>query len=146
MTSHRHRQAIALRRLLHRRPQMATIDSVRFAAVAGIRHAAVPHAPSRNSRNDQRMRTFRSPSGREWTVQMFPPSAPGASASSDVDPGYTALRFQSGALVLDVRRFPSDWEALSDGELVELLRRAQPPALGLAGTDARRGRDDGASA
>jgi hypothetical protein len=92
------------------------------------------------------MRTFRSPSGREWTADLYRAPSPRRSGSAELPDDTVVLRFRSGELVLDAARFPLHWEELPVAALVELLRQAQPPSLGLAGRDATVGRGDGAPA
>jgi hypothetical protein len=69
-------------------------------------------------------RTFRSPSGRDWAVYIFPDDAAAGMARE-----HTVLRFRSGELVLDLPDYPAEWQELPDAALVELARRAQPPRL-----------------
>lgn len=60
------------------------------------------------------LRTFTSPSGRAWTVEVVElPSYPGS-------PKVHALRFVSGQVVFELEQWPTDWDALPDAELVEL--------------------------
>lgn len=83
------------------------------------------------------MRTFSSPNGRTWTVEVV--CLPAAGAHSLHSPEREVLRFRSGPLVLDLSDVPDAWEALPDESLVELARRAQPPRLGIGGgSDATR--------
>ena len=89
------------------------------------------------------MRRFRSPSGREWITDVYraPVMMHGAAVPEAHE--YVALRFQSGGLVLDLRRFPAEWADLPWEDLVALLRLAQPPALGLAMIGASSGAQQG---
>ncbi|HUF26383.1 MAG TPA: hypothetical protein VMM18_05305 [Gemmatimonadaceae bacterium] len=76
------------------------------------------------------MRTFTSPSGRAWTVDVIElPSLPG-------EPTLYALRFVSGQVVFELEQWPTDWATLPDAELVELARNALPPRMGLPGVRA----------
>ena len=83
------------------------------------------------------MRHFSSPSGRQWSAQLTALPAAGTVASdahgAPATPGRALLRFQSESLVLELRDWPADWESLPDDALVALVRRAQPPGLGLTG-------------
>lgn len=85
------------------------------------------------------MRTFTSPSGRRWVAEVIA----GPASSPRVDDGARApgvgavLRFRSDSLVLELHDWPAEWETLPDDALVALVRRAQPPGLGIVG-DARR--------
>ena len=81
-------------------------------------------------------RTFRSPSGRAWTASLveLPRMTP-------ADPARAVLRFASGDLALDLEDWPQDWAALTDGALVQLVRRANPPRLGLPGERALQARN-----
>ena len=76
-------------------------------------------------------RTFRSPSGRDWTVEAFDLAAgsPVRSASGEKTTRMV-LRFQSSEITLDLRSLPAHWESLTDDELVNLLRSANPPSFG----------------
>ena len=86
------------------------------------------------------MRTFRSPSGREWLARVVFLRTPahGQPAITDRGPAdvmakmRAVLHFQSDSLVLELQEWPTDWESLPDEALVALVRQAQPPRLGLA--------------
>jgi hypothetical protein len=67
------------------------------------------------------VRTFRYPGGRIWSAAIAP--------HSDIAVG-PVLRFTAGARTIDLARFPRDWPDLPDEHLIELLRYAQPRALG----------------
>ena len=90
-------------------------------------------SPSRNDAANApaQKRTFRSPSGRDWTVEAYDLSAGGAvrDASGAMKNG-VVLRFQSCDITLDLRTLPPHWESLTDDELVNLLRSANPPSIG----------------
>jgi len=68
-------------------------------------------------------RTFTSPSGRVWSAALLELPA------NLVEPGgrRMVLRFESGAVALDLLEWPEDWASLSDAALVELARRASTP-------------------
>ena len=69
------------------------------------------------------MRTFTSPSGRQWSADVVSlPASP------------SVLRFRSESLVLELAEWPADWESLPEDALVALVRRAQPPSLGMGGS------------
>lgn len=70
-------------------------------------------------------RTFTSPSGRRWTATIAFARVLDGRALAPV------LRFTSEALVLDLDDWPRDWAQSSDDALVDLVRKAQPPRLGL---------------
>ena len=70
-------------------------------------------------------RTFTSPSGGRWTATIAFARVLDGRALAPV------LRFISEALVLDLDEWPPDWAESSDDVLVELVRKAQPPRLGL---------------
>ena len=70
-------------------------------------------------------RTFTSPSGRGWTATIAFARVPDGGAVAQV------LRFTSEPLVLDLGDWPPDWAESSDDAVVDLLRKAQPPGLGL---------------
>ena len=74
-------------------------------------------------------RTFRSPSGRDWTVEVYElPAGVCVRSTSGADLATKAiLRFQSADVTLDLCTIPERWESLPDEELVNLLRSASPP-------------------
>jgi hypothetical protein len=76
-----------------------------------------------------RARTFKDQStGRTFVAALFrlPPSRSQREGDRVASSPGTVLRFLSGMLVLDLERWPEDWERYSDSQLVELMRRAQP--------------------
>lgn len=79
--------------------------------------------PAMSDKNLVPSRTFTSQSGRRWTASLA--AAPVRSGTAVV------LRFVSDGLLVDLERWPADWETFPDDDLVLLLRRAQPPHLGL---------------
>ena len=92
------------------------------------------------------MRTFQSPSGRQWVAQVvflpLPRADVARAALGEREvPVPAVLRFTSESIVLELREWPDDWESLPDETLTALARRAQPPALGLsaAGEEGARG-------
>lgn len=76
-------------------------------------------------------RTFTSPSGRTWTAALVE-----MPRTTTADPTQFILRFASGDLALDLDEWPDDWEILGDDALVQLVRQARPPYLGLPGNRA----------
>ena len=89
-----------------------------------------PHVPSaianqvpRTANGDLDMsylgivRTISYPGGQEWMVFRSRASEEGWDS---------VLRFQSGEQVIDVSDYPTDWEDMSDAELVRLLRHGFP--------------------
>jgi hypothetical protein len=76
------------------------------------------------------VRTFRSPTGREWSVEVFdlPPSV----GPSALPAAHQVLRFTSAAIILDLADFPADWNQLGTDELVRLVRLAGTPSFKLA--------------
>ena len=72
-----------------------------------------------------RTRTFKDSRGRSFVAGLYrirPESGDGKVESS---PG-TVLRFISGSVVLDLAKWPDDWDRYPDEQLVQLLERAQP--------------------
>ena len=90
-------------------------------------------SPPRNDSVSARAhkRTFRSPSGRDWTVEVYElPAGVCVRSTSGADLATKAiLRFQSADVTLDLCSIPERWESLSDEELVTLLRSASPPTF-----------------
>lgn len=76
-------------------------------------------------------RTFRSPSGRDWTVEVYhlPPGIAARGAQGAEIARKAILRFVSSDITLDLCTFPESWESLTDDELVTLLRSASPPTF-----------------
>jgi len=76
-------------------------------------------------------RTFRSPSGRDWTVEVYalPAGIAVRSANGLQSATKAVLRFQSSDVTLDLRTVPEHWDSLTDEELVALLRTASPPTF-----------------
>lgn len=76
------------------------------------------------------MRTFKSPSGRLWTVELFElPKGTAVIRARDAIHAPAILRFTSDDLTLDLIDFPPDWAGLGDDDLIRLLRRATTPAF-----------------
>ena len=74
------------------------------------------------------MRTFTSPSGRKWTARLYYyPASPCTLAASTAPASFSALRFESDGVTLDLADWPSDWLDRCEESLVALLREAQPP-------------------
>jgi hypothetical protein len=65
----------------------------------------------------QRVRTFRYPGGRYWTVAVDPHRETGSPP---------ALRFTAGARNIELAAWPADWIDYTDEQLIELLRWASP--------------------
>lgn len=65
----------------------------------------------------RRLRTFRYPGGRYWTVCLDMHLQDGAPP---------ALRFTAGARNIELATWPEDWVDYSDAQLVDLLRWAAP--------------------
>jgi hypothetical protein len=89
------------------------------------------HPRENDSANDAApTRTFRSPSGREWTARTYeaPVGFGVRTDSGDIVTG-TILRFRSGDLTLDLAVVPCDWASRSENDLVDLLRSATVPAF-----------------
>lgn len=63
------------------------------------------------------VRSFRYPGGRMWTACLIP---------SPESSGKQVLRFQAGMRTIDAPQWPRDWAALTDTDLVEVLRLAAP--------------------
>lgn len=75
----------------------------------------------------ERMRTFKDSTGRTFTAALYRiVASPDREGGVPTSPG-TVLRFVSGSVVLDLDEWPDDWEQMTDGQLSELLGRAQPP-------------------
>ena len=76
-------------------------------------------------------RTFRSPSGRDWTVEVYhlPQGIAAQGARGAEIARKSILRFVSSDVTLDLCTFPENWESLADDELVTLLRSASPPTF-----------------
>ena len=55
------------------------------------------------------------------------PGAPGTLRTSVR--ATAVLRFTSGDVVLDLEEWPADWMQLTNEQLVELARRANPPRI-----------------
>ena len=75
-----------------------------------------------------RSRAFRDSTGRTFIAALYrvAPRGPIEGGKVPTSPG-TVLRFVSGSLVLDLHEWPDDWDGFTEGQLVELLGRAQPP-------------------
>jgi hypothetical protein len=75
-------------------------------------------------------RTFVSPSGRQWDVELFelPPGIGVRTADGEISPS-AVLRFTSGEITLDLATYPADWTDCSEEALVSLLRTARVPAF-----------------
>jgi hypothetical protein len=71
-------------------------------------------------------RTFTSPSGRAWTASLVD-----LPRMTTTEPVQAVLRFASGDLALDLDDWPADWVALPEPALIQLVRQAKPPRLGL---------------
>jgi hypothetical protein len=77
-----------------------------------------------------RVRKFWSPSGRHWTAELYElPRGVGVRRGGTIIPAKAVVRFSSGDLTLDLASYPGDWAHRSDDELIELLRKAYPPAF-----------------
>ncbi len=89
-------------------------------------------------------RTFVGPSGREWSVavrELSPGEMTAAGEPASVP--HPVLRFTSSDLVLDLERWPEDWERLTNAQLIELAQRAQMvPVPAPPGTPVKRRRED----
>lgn len=82
-------------------------------------NAAPPHTAAAGARTaPSGVRTFTSPSGRAWTASVV-----------EGGQGVPVLRFRAGDVVLDLSHVPQGWDALPDGALVDLVRRAAPPTF-----------------
>ena len=73
-----------------------------------------------------RTRTLTDSRGRTFVAGLYriPPET-SADGKVSTSPG-TVLRFISGSIVLDLDRYPDDWERSTDSQLMQLLDRAQP--------------------
>jgi hypothetical protein len=71
-----------------------------------------------------KLRTFRYPGGRYWTVREWPVVLRGA--SGEVIEERTALRFTSGGRWLDLMPWPKGWADYSDSQLADLLYSGFP--------------------
>ena len=67
-------------------------------------------------------RQFRGVRGTLWTAHLF--DLPDGSRTS-------VLRFETEGVTLELREYPLNWYFLTDAELAELARRAQPPRRGM---------------
>jgi hypothetical protein len=75
-------------------------------------------------------RTFTSPSGRQWTAEVYElPRSVGVRTHQATIPAKAVLRFSSPGLTFDLHSFPGDWTGRTDAELIELLRQSSPPAF-----------------
>jgi len=76
-------------------------------------------------------RTFMSPSGRQWTAEVYElPRGVGVRTPQATIPVKAVLRFSSRDLTLDLHSFPADWKDRTDDHLIGLLRQSSPPAFG----------------
>jgi hypothetical protein len=76
----------------------------------------------------ERTRTFKDSTGRAFTAALYRIAGGRELQEGGIptSPG-TVLRFVSGSVVLDLEKWPDDWERQTDAQLAELLSRAQPP-------------------
>ena len=88
-----------------------------------------PRTESASAQSPKRI--FRSPSGRDWTVEVYElPAGVCVRSTSGADLATKAvLRFQSADVTLDLCTVPQHWESLTDDELITLLRSASPPTF-----------------
>jgi hypothetical protein len=115
-------------------------ESVRGERPGGV--AALPEETDTTPDVERaKMRTFRYPGGRYWTVREWP--VPLRGREGEVLEERVALRFASGGRTLDLIPWPKGWVAYSDEALADLLHRAFPRKPGQTNptTFARR-RDD----
>jgi hypothetical protein len=74
-----------------------------------------------------RTRTLTDSRGRTFVAGLYriPHAGTTAEGKQSTSPG-TVLRFISGSIVLDLERWPDDWDRYTDSQLMGLLDRAQP--------------------
>jgi hypothetical protein len=74
-----------------------------------------------------RTRTLTDSRGRTFIVGLYriPPGSATTEGKLSTSAG-TVLRFISGSIVLDLEKWPDDWDRNTDSQLMELLDRAQP--------------------
>lgn len=101
-----------------------------FNAPAGFTGQSAHHDPAAT------IRTFRYPSGRYWTVNELPADFTGDALRRPL------LRFTSGARALDTADWPSEWAAMSEQDLSDLLYRSFPRNESANQTAFRRRRGD----
>jgi hypothetical protein len=80
-------------------------------------------------------RVFRSPRGREWTVRIHECLDRGGEPEK-------VLRFTADDIVVELSKWPADWEAYSIEEFAMLLLDANPPRRLPKGKGPQRRRDD----
>jgi hypothetical protein len=74
-----------------------------------------------------RTRTLTDSRGRTFVAGLYriPHAGTTADGKQSTSAG-TVLRFISGSIVLDLERWPDDWDRYTDSQLMGLLDRAQP--------------------
>ena len=76
------------------------------------------------------MRSFGSPSGRQWTADLYQlPRNVAVTSTKQYGRADAVLRFSSEGVTLDLADYPANWAELSDADLVGLLRRATTPSF-----------------
>ena len=76
------------------------------------------------------LRTFRSPSGREWKASVFE-LPPQSTVLVPLLSGQVRkiLCFEARDIALELTEFPENWAELPDADLVALLRTATLPSV-----------------
>ena len=82
-------------------------------------------------RDTRASRTFRSPRGREWTVNIH-------ECLDEQDQQQIVLRFTSDDIVVELGEWPEDWRDLTVQQFALLLLDANPPRRRAAGTGPQR--------
>ena len=113
-------------------------DTVAAQWLAASSLAAGPAASASAPADQTRVRTFWSPSGRQWTAELYElPRGVGVRTPHGIVPAKAVVRFSTGDLTLDLHSFPADWASRSDEQLIALLRKACSPAFAPRGADLR---------
>ncbi|MDB4887536.1 MAG: hypothetical protein JWN79_2974 [Gemmatimonadetes bacterium] len=79
--------------------------------------------------------TFRSPGGREWTVRVH-------ECLDDAGRQQTVLRFTADDIVVELPRWPSNWQSATMEEFAVMLLDANPPRRRKPGEGPQRRHDD----
>lgn len=79
--------------------------------------------------------TFRSPGGREWTVRIHECLDPAGNPQ-------TVLRFTADDIVVELPRWPSDWQSCTVEQFALMLLDANPPRRRKKGEGPQRRHDD----